>query len=66
LPGATDWFGMIAPTDTRADCRPPIPGDVVREHVACLSIGHDHYLHSDQAARAFADRYCDALIDLAG
>ncbi|MEO1225766.1 MAG: hypothetical protein AAFX92_16230 [Pseudomonadota bacterium] len=174
LPGATDWFGIIAPTDTRADCRPPIPTDVVGEYVAgislmlepqgptsspletarslarqlhdnrplalrmdagvtpdetrrqvdamaapsdrfssglcvtdvgdldrlsgrrvgfkrvllmpsqnhgahpvlvaivttregaCLSIGYDRPLRSDQAARAFADRYCEALIDLAG
>ena len=32
----------------------------------CLSIGYNEPLRSRQAAIAFADRYCDALIELSG
>ena len=38
LPGASDWAGVIAPTDVRADCRPAIPGDAVGEYVAALRL----------------------------
>jgi hypothetical protein len=44
LPGRTDWTGVVAPTDVRADCTPAIPGDAVGEYVAGISLllGPDH------------------------
>lgn len=38
LPRRTDWTGIVAPTDVRADCRPPIPGNAVGEYVAGISL----------------------------
>jgi hypothetical protein len=44
LPGRTEWTGVVAPTDVRADCKPEIPGDAVGEYVAGISLllGPDH------------------------
>jgi hypothetical protein len=38
LPGRTDLTGIVAPTDVRADCAPPIPGHVVGEYVAGINL----------------------------
>ncbi|MCV0423950.1 MAG: hypothetical protein K5905_00615 [Roseibium sp.] len=43
LPGRTDWTGIVAPTDVRADCAPPIAGNAVGEYVAGINllVGND-------------------------
>jgi hypothetical protein len=38
LPGRTDLTGIVAPTDVRADCAPPIPGNAVGEYVAGINL----------------------------
>lgn len=38
LPGHTDWTGILATTDVRADCRPPVPQEAVGEYVASISL----------------------------
>lgn len=38
LPGRTAWTGIVAPTDVRSDCDPPIPGDAVGEYVAGINL----------------------------
>ena len=38
LPGRTTWTGIVAPTDVRADCAPPIPGNAVGEYVAGINL----------------------------
>jgi hypothetical protein len=38
LPGRTAWTGIVAPTDVRADCVPPIPGNAVGEYVAGINL----------------------------
>jgi hypothetical protein len=38
LPGRTDWTGIVAPTDVRADCKPPIPGNAVGEYIAGVNL----------------------------
>ncbi len=44
LPGRTEWTGIVAPTDVRADCAPEIPGNAVGEYVAGISLllGPEH------------------------
>jgi len=38
LPGRTELTGIVAPTDVRADCAPPIPGNAVGEYVAGINL----------------------------
>ena len=38
LPGRTDWTGIVAPTDVRADCQPAVSGNAVGEYVAGIGL----------------------------
>lgn len=38
FPGQTGWTQILAPTDIRGDCEPPIPGDAVGELVGVISL----------------------------
>jgi len=44
LPGRTAWTGIVAPTDVRGDCTPPVSGDAVGEYIAgiALILGPEH------------------------
>jgi len=44
LPGRTAWSGIVAPTDVRGDCTPPVGGDAVGEYIAgiALILGPEH------------------------
>ncbi len=44
LPDRKELTGVVAPTDVRADCAPPIPGNAVGEYVAGINllIGAEH------------------------
>lgn len=44
LPGRTDLTAIVAPTDVRADCAPPIAGNAVGEYVAGINLllGPEH------------------------
>ncbi len=38
LPGATDWTGMVAPTDVRDDCHPEIHAEAVGGYIATIRL----------------------------
>ena len=38
LPGATDWTGMVTPTDVRDDCRPEIHSKAVGGYIATIRL----------------------------
>ncbi len=38
LPGATDWTGMVAPTDIRSDCHPEIHPEAVGGYIATIQL----------------------------
>jgi len=38
FPGHTGWTQILAPTDIRRDCRPPIPDDAVGEFVSVIPL----------------------------
>jgi len=38
LPGRSAWTGIVAPTDVRADCHPPIEGNAVGEYIAGINL----------------------------
>ena len=67
LSGRSVGFGRVLTMPSQNHGVHPVLIAIVTTRAGvCLSIGYDQPLRSEQAARAFADRYCEALIDLAG